>query len=91
MAEPAGHVEIEPVSAFLRYWESKEEGYGDPYAWTACARYISKDVVEICAVDKEVTIDCWKAIKVSFRNAGVKKIIFDRIKDGKVRRKEVVL
>lgn len=76
---------FEPLSGFFRVW-SDGKRYGDPYEWSAVVRFIERDIIEVCGVDKPVTPSIWRAVVKECRRMEVKTILFKRIdRDGKTR------
>lgn len=80
--------EFEPVSGWIRVWADGRH-FPDPFEWTAGVRFIERDTIEICAVDKPVTPGIWRAVVEECRRIGVRTILFKRIKDGEKQTKVV--
>lgn len=88
---------LEPISSVIRVGEDGAKHY-DNYHFVATVRYISIDEVEITGVAKPknqqqpgFTKADWKAIVECFREKGVKRILFRRIKNGIARDKWVTV
>ena len=57
------HFHIEPVAAIGRlYGDGSDIDNHDPYEWAATIRYLRRDTIEVCGVDKQLTIAGWRAI-----------------------------
>lgn len=83
--------EIEILSGVVRFWNDSDAGYGDPYDWVATLRWVNPEVAEVVGITKPPTPDTWRAVKEAAAKAGVKKLIFYRIKNGKKLLKELTL
>jgi hypothetical protein len=74
---------MEPISSILRIFEDGA-GYGDPYEFSATIRWITPSRVEILGVLRAPKLSEWKAINNCLRSHGVKDILINKAKDGKM-------
>jgi hypothetical protein len=82
---------IEHFAGVVRYWESPESKYGDPYQWAASIRWINHETIEIVGITQPPTPAIWRAVKAAAAENGAKQITFVRHKDGRSRTKTINL
>jgi hypothetical protein len=65
--------------------------FKDPYLIAVVARWVSPTEIIIEGLDKTMHVSGWKAIVETSKTLGITKIYFDRIKNGVVSRKTVLV
>ena len=73
-------VSVETVVCILR-GGTKHSSLGDPYEFS-CTAIISGDTAEIKAMSGVVSLGAFKEIKHLLLQMGIKKLVYDRIKNG---------
>ena len=70
---------LEPVVGILRLYEDGKT-FGDEYVWSATLKWVDSETVEICGVDKTVTVEIWKTVRDFFSSnlVQVKYIVIKR-------------
>jgi hypothetical protein len=82
---------LEPISSVVRVGACGAKHY-DSYHLAATIRYIEIDAVEVVGLAKQgdepgIRKTDWEAMVKCFQEAGIKRVLFRRLKNGHVREK----
>jgi hypothetical protein len=67
---------LEPITFVIRVFDEGKD-FGDPYAFSATLIRIDKNTVKFMGVDKQITIEMWRALDLALYEAGFKYFTFE--------------